>query len=70
MNQNTALMVLGVVAIAGIAIYAVAKSKQASAAEAVSAYEKGAAAGGRRTQAERLGGAIGTLGSEVVGIFG
>lgn len=70
MNQNTALMVLGVVAIAGLAIYAVQKAKSGSSAEAVAAYEKGLGKGSQRTQAERLGGAIGALGSEAYGIFG
>jgi hypothetical protein len=69
-STGIAVAVLGVVAIAGIAIYYVNMAKAASSAEAVAAYEQGRDKGSHRTQAERLGGAIGTVGSEIWGIFG
>ena len=69
-STGIAVAVLGVVAIAGIAIFYVNQAKAASSAEAVSAYEQGRNKGSQRTQAERLGGAFGTVGSEIYGIFG
>lgn len=73
MNNSTAIIAVAAVAILGVGAYAIYASKaaqQASAEAAVAGYDAGYARGSKRTRAEKIGGAIGTLGEQIVPIVG
>jgi uncharacterized protein (UPF0333 family) len=65
LNSTYAIAIGAVVVLAGVAIYTIQKSKTSEAQAAVNAYAAGQAAGSKRTDAERLGGAIGGI----LGVF-
>lgn len=66
--NNTALISIGaVVILAGVALYVVSKSKTNEANAALAGYDAGLARGSKRSDAEKLGGAIGTLTSSIFG---
>lgn len=69
MNGSTiAIVAIGaVVVLAGVAVYQAQQAKAQSAQEAVAAYEQGRASGARRSDAERVGGAVATLAGAIWG---
>jgi len=62
MNNATTIAVVGVILIAGGALWYLSQQRATSAADAVAAYERGRAQGAKRSTGERVAGAILTLG--------
>lgn len=61
MNSTVAISIGAVVILAGVAVYAVMKSKSGESAAALAAYDAGIARGSKRTDAEKIGGSVGSL---------
>lgn len=67
-NSAIAVVAIGaVVILAGVAVWQAQRAKEQSATEAVRAYEAGLSRGGRRSDAERVGGAVATLAGAIWG---
>ena len=69
MNNATTVAVVGLVIVAGGALWYLSQQRATSAADAVAAYERGRAQGAKRTTGERIGGAVVTLGSAVTSLI-
>lgn len=73
MDSKNAVVIVAGIAILGVIGFAIYASNQASVASAtagISGYDAGYARGSKRTEAEKVGGAIGVLGSEAVKLVG
>jgi hypothetical protein len=66
--NNTVIISIGaVVVLAGVALYVVSKSKTNEAQAALQGYDAGLARGSKRSESEKLGGAIGTIATSIFG---
>jgi hypothetical protein len=68
MNNATTVAIVGLVIVAGGALWYLSQQRATSAADAVAAYERGRAQGSKRTAGEAIGGAVATLGSAVTSL--
>lgn len=67
MNNTVLISVGAVVILAGVSLYVISRAKSNEAAAAVAAYDAGLTRGSKRSDAEKLGGAIGTITSSIFG---
>jgi hypothetical protein len=68
MNNATTVAIVGLVIVAGGALWYLSQQRATSAADAVAAYERGRSQGAKRTTGEAIGGAVATLGSAVTSL--